>query len=694
MTDNYLFSKSTLPQGVDTETPFISKNWNFINDINGGVYQNSSGLSLVQFDLSSIYNSTQLVDPSTMFMAIPITYVSTYASSGGLVAPNTSSWCSTGLKNGYFQLIHGVDLQVNGKTLEQFIPNLNSYVSFKLQSQMSADDLKTYGATLGMGDTIDNWESQVFNGSANSQATGTFPSGVVIKGNGNGLTNNAPFPYQPNQYSVVTSSLTGASATATQTLTAANTAIKVGMLVQGNQINPNTFVANISGTTLTLSTTPAATTVANQVLTFLSPTGANQGDQPATGVQHSSSYNNGLFSRMKKIPDVSQTPVSGSPNLYGGASGDQTNCISNVTKVANEFRPYYTILNTSYMVWYDVAIVRMSDILNSMESMPMMKKFDGVFRCYLNVGQVVSNIADSGLYTTSITSSCLASSGAGNTFTNTCPLIHTTVTPPRNATAIASGLFIGSPTDTAISAAGQTINLKTAGASHFLTSCRMYYTQIQLKPEKLDYYISNNRSKKMCWTSVLNNNFSNIGAGSTFNALIQSGVSNPRGVLILPFLSNASGSQITNYGAVTTNGTTLASSFTTTAQQLSPFDTAPATTSNASLINLQVAVGGVNVLANIISYSFSEFIEQVSLYEKINAGDFGLSCGLISQSHYENAYRVYYVDLSRANIADLMTPRNITITFTNNTLQSLDIQVFTEYFREGVVDVETGLVSV
>jgi len=694
MTDNYLFSKSTLPQGVDTETPFISKNWNFINDINGGVYQNSSGLSLVQFDLSSIYNSTQLVDPSTMFMAIPITYVSAYVTTGALVTPTTSSWASTGLKNGYFQLIHGVDLQVNGKTLEQFIPNLNSYVSFKLQSQMSADDLKTYGPTLGMGDTIDNWESQVFNGSANSQATGTFPSGVCIKGNGNGLTNNAPFPYQPNQYSVVTTSLTGASALAAQTLTASNSAIKVGMLVQGNCISPNTFVANISGVTLTLSTAPAATTVANQVLTFLSPSGANNGDQPATGVQHSSSYNNGLFSRMKKIPDVSQTPVSGSPNLYGGASGDQTNCISNVTKVANEFRPYYTILNTSYMVWYDVAIVRMSDILNSMESMPMMKKFDGVFRCYLNVGQVVSNIADSGLYTTSITSSCLASSGAGNTFTNTCPLIHTTVTPPRNATAIASGLFIGSPTDTAISAAGQTINLKTAGASHFLTSCRMYYTQIQLKPEKLDYYISNNRSKKMCWTSVLNNNFSNIGAGSTFNALIQSGVSNPRGVLILPFLSNASGSQITNYGAVTTNGTTLASSFTTTAQQLSPFDTAPATTSNASLIKHQVAVGGVNVLANIISYSFSEFIEQVSLYEKINAGDFGLSCGLISQSHYENAYRVYYVDLSRANIADLMTPRNITITFTNNTLQSLDIQVFTEYFREGVVDVETGLVSV
>ena len=34
MTDVYLFSKSAMPQGVDTETPFQSKQWNYINDIN------------------------------------------------------------------------------------------------------------------------------------------------------------------------------------------------------------------------------------------------------------------------------------------------------------------------------------------------------------------------------------------------------------------------------------------------------------------------------------------------------------------------------------------------------------------------------------------------------------------------------------------------------------------------------------
>ena len=50
MSDNYEFSKSTIPQGVSLETPYVSKNWGYINDINSGVYSNN-GLSMVQFDL-------------------------------------------------------------------------------------------------------------------------------------------------------------------------------------------------------------------------------------------------------------------------------------------------------------------------------------------------------------------------------------------------------------------------------------------------------------------------------------------------------------------------------------------------------------------------------------------------------------------------------------------------------------------
>ena len=71
----------------------------------------------------------------------------------------------------------------------------------------------------------------------------------------------------------------------------------------------------------------------------------------------------------------------------------------------------------------------------------------------------------------------------------------------------------------------------------------------------------------------------------------------------------------------------------------------------------------------------------------------GLSCGLINEYLWSNAYRPYYVDCTRGNIGDLMTPRNVNLTFTNNSNVTIDCLVFTEYFKEMVVDVETGIVS-
>ena len=448
-----------------------------------------------------------------------------------------------------------------------------------------------------------------------------------------------------------------------------------------------------TSTTVTLSNSTTTAAAVAQIVNFYSPVGGDQGDQPISGVQWSGSYNRGLYSRIKRVTDVSvAAATSGSSNLYAGTSGDSSNCISNQLKMASEFKPYYitTAGNTgNLMIWYDVAIVRMSDILDSMKSLPLTKKFDATFRVYLNVGSVVSNISDSATYgSTTGNKPCMISSGSGNTFTNTCPLMHCAIAnTPATATAIISQLSIGNAATTSISAVGKTFNLGGAPA-HFLTSCRMYYPQIQLKPEKLDLYISSNRSKKLCWTSILNNNFNNISSNATFSALVQSGVTNPRGLLIVPQLSASAGSTVSN-GSVTSS-----SSVTPFTQALSPFDTAPFTTSNISLINIQVAVGGVNVLANVLSYGYEDFIEQVSIYEKINGSDFGLSNGLINQSMWEHGYRYYYVDLSRAAIADLATPRNITVSFTNNCLQPIDIQLFTEYYREGVIDVETGILSV
>ena len=50
MSDNYEFSKSTISQGIFLETPYVAKQWGYINDINSSTYSNN-GLSMVQFDL-------------------------------------------------------------------------------------------------------------------------------------------------------------------------------------------------------------------------------------------------------------------------------------------------------------------------------------------------------------------------------------------------------------------------------------------------------------------------------------------------------------------------------------------------------------------------------------------------------------------------------------------------------------------
>ena len=72
--DNFEYSKSSAPQSVGDYTAYAGKQWNHINDINSGVYQNN-GLSLVQWDLSSIYNGGQFHDVSDLMMTVPIVMV-------------------------------------------------------------------------------------------------------------------------------------------------------------------------------------------------------------------------------------------------------------------------------------------------------------------------------------------------------------------------------------------------------------------------------------------------------------------------------------------------------------------------------------------------------------------------------------------------------------------------------------------
>jgi hypothetical protein len=48
-----------------------------------------------------------------------------------------------------------------------------------------------------------------------------------------------------------------------------------------------------------------------------------------------------------------------------------------------------------------------------------------------------------------------------------------------------------------------------------------------------------------------------------------------------------------------------------------------------SLTNLQVAIGGQNVLNSTLNMTYENFSEQVNLAEQLTSSDFGVSTGLI-----------------------------------------------------------------
>ena len=109
-------------------------------------------------------------------------------------------------------------------------------------------------------------------------------------------------------------------------------------------------------------------------------------------------------------------------------------------------------------------------------------------------------------------------------------------------------------------------------------------------------------------------------------------------------------------------------------QGRSPFDSCPATTSPASLTNLQVSTGGQNQLQSTLFYTYENLLEQVNLAEQLTSSDIGVSTGLINQGYWEWS-RWYFVNVERSQAADKLQPRNVIISFNNNSSVPIDALV-------------------
>jgi hypothetical protein len=146
MADQYQFENSSMSQMEDE--PFRSKNFSYVNDMNQGNYASNQ----VVFDLSSFYNQQKFIAPSEMFLVVPIVSVLSTNAPDGLTRQNgvSSQDFSLGYKSGYYNIISSMQVDYDGKTVQQLTPNLNYYVSFKMNSSMSMSTVDTLGSTLGI----------------------------------------------------------------------------------------------------------------------------------------------------------------------------------------------------------------------------------------------------------------------------------------------------------------------------------------------------------------------------------------------------------------------------------------------------------------------------------------------------------------------------------------------------------------
>lgn len=567
MSDQFQFESSGISQMTDE--PYRSKQWNYCNDQNQGNYASNQ----VIFDLSSFYNQNKFIAPSEMFLVVPVVSVLSTEDAAGL--QNKQNDWSLGYKSGYYNIISSMQIDYNNKTVQQLTPNLNYYVSFKMNSTMSKSSVDTIGSAIGV------------------------------------------YPDNPTSWSYTDSTIGAA-----------------GVSTAGNGVRNN-------GITLA----PVNT------------------DQLYSNVR--SGGNDGAFKR--RLSTSFAVHAQNGATLINSAQQPNSEFMNNTQKGGHNYQAYYTTM-----------VIRLSDVSDFFASMPLTKGFYARLTLNLNLGSLVVNRTGGGA---DEAHNRLSLSGSNINFPNgTCPLMlqpSTTAQYADGVNQIVCGIYVSK-----VSSSLGTVNQNTLNVSaHTLNSCRIYAPSIDLQPSRALSYIQENRSKYIEWDDVYATRVS-VGETQTFNYNITNSLAGIHSIVVIPFIAS------TEHGLM--DGVDI-SPF---SPAVSPFATEPATTSPLlSISQFNVQLAGENVLANLLNYTFEEFLEQLAPSHAINGGhSLGLSSGLIDLIGFQNIYRYYYVDLSR-RAKDDIGAKGITIMGKNDNLVAMDLFCFVIHKKSASLDVETGILE-
>jgi hypothetical protein len=399
--------------------------------------------------------------------------------------------------------------------------------------------------------------------------------------------------------------------------------------------------------------------------------------------------NDGLLKRIQYLN------YSISANGAGTFNNGQVNILGGQNMATQTFMTYVKtdVANTRAII-FD-AIVRLKDVADFFQKCPLLK--GATMRIALNTNQCffpwkAANLA----YTAttgvpSIAASLLLTApptilGGGGT----CPMMISQSDAGQGLEGLAP---TAATTQTAITgkAALSIVRTQFTGASFMtatiaapITSVRLYAPCYTMSPIAEQRYLSLTPTKKVLYNDIFQYQFNDVPTGN-FNLLVSNGITNVRGVVVVPFLNQSS-------NGITGAGNWGTASITDTL--LSPFSSSGGTPDPIALTNFNIQVSGKNLFLQQQQYTFEFFTQQLVSANQLNGSlTTSLASGLIGKEDFEFLYRYYYGNVSRSLPSEDGVAKSIQILGTISTPATavkVNFMVFVEFEREITIDVRTG----
>lgn len=332
--------------------------------------------------------------------------------------------------------------------------------------------------------------------------------------------------------------------------------------------------------------------------------------------------------------------------------------------------------------WFITAIVRLKDMADFFDKLPLVKGAFIRFTLNLNLATHNFNVTTNGGSVTDV-------SVQQNILTNgNTPLMITNASQPGNGFYELGSLLgaAGNGTYSFSLTANVGRDPQTLIQHPTFSGCRLYAPLYTFNPVQEEAYLSLNKIKAVRYHDLYNYTIDVTCSGTPgslqgqVTSLLTNGVPNPQYLIIVPFVGAGSNNTGTNTGAISAYG--------------SPFASEPGTSScGITLTDLNIQVSGVNIFTSNQNYSWENFTEELATNNAINGGQVdGLNSGLISYAQWNNNYRYYTVNLSRRLPAENAVPKSIQVTATvlSGSIERVQLQCYLVWGREIAIDLETG----